>query len=113
MNLANSYIIIIIDINSANNKCHQDRTGKTMTMERVTDDFLKFTYNKLNKINSSKMCVDPWPPSKIASTDGFKLVCYGMVGDFTIYYLSRDRFSDIIFHPFSTTDSRGQLVFWM
>lgn len=47
--------------------------NKIKVMERVTDDFLKFTYNKLNEIDSSKMCVEPWPPSKSVSADGFKL----------------------------------------
>lgn len=49
--------------------------NKIEVMERVTDDFLKFTYNKLKDFDSSKMCVEPWPPSKSVSEDGYiKLV---------------------------------------
>lgn len=51
-------------------------------MESVTEDFLKLTYNKLNEIDGRKMCVDPWPPSKSAPTDGSKLVWhFGLYND--------------------------------
>ena len=42
--------------------------------ERVTDDFLKYTYNRLKEIDSKRMCVEPWPPRKSVSSDGTKLV---------------------------------------
>ena len=42
--------------------------------ERVTDDFLKYTYNRLKEIDSKQMCVEPWPPKKSVSSDGTKLV---------------------------------------
>ena len=49
-------------------------TSTLKVMERVTDDFLKYTYNRLKEIDGRKMCVEPWPPTKSASADGFKLV---------------------------------------
>lgn len=52
-------------------------------MEKVTDDFLNYTYNKLNQIDSSKMCVEPWPPSKSGSIEGI-LVWYLEKTDGTI-----------------------------
>ena len=42
--------------------------------ERVTDDFLKYTYNRLKEIDSKRMCVEPWPPKKSVSSNGNKLV---------------------------------------
>ena len=52
----------------------QGRTSKINVTERVTDDFLKYTYNRLKEIDSKQMCVEPWPPKKSVSSDGTKLV---------------------------------------
>nr|XP_022316810.1 fibroblast growth factor receptor 2-like [Crassostrea virginica] len=51
----------------------EGRTGKINVTERVTDDFLKYTYNRLKEIDSKRMCVEPWPPNKSVSSDGTKL----------------------------------------
>nr|XP_022314944.1 fibroblast growth factor receptor 4-like [Crassostrea virginica] len=48
-------------------------TGNINVTERVTDDFLKYTYNRLKEIDSKRMCVEPWPPRKSVSSDGTKL----------------------------------------
>jgi hypothetical protein len=43
-------------------------------MEKVTEVFLKYTYNRLNEIDSRKMCVEPWPPTTSVSEDGSKQI---------------------------------------
>lgn len=70
----------LLEISSDENYKIQQDKDKLIVMEKVTDDFLKFTYNKLNQIDSRKMCVTPWPPLKsVSSTDGYRLVCYGLI----------------------------------
>ncbi|XP_062579234.1 uncharacterized protein LOC134241172 [Saccostrea cucullata] len=54
----------------------EDRTSMMKVMEKVSEDFLKFTYNRLKEIDSSKMCVEPWPPTKSVSADGSKQLHY-------------------------------------
>ncbi|XP_048764539.2 uncharacterized protein LOC125672347 isoform X2 [Ostrea edulis] len=54
----------------------EDRINMMKVMEKVSDDFLKFTYNRLKEIDSRKMCVEPWPPTTSISADGFKQIHY-------------------------------------
>ncbi|XP_056018429.1 uncharacterized protein LOC130054076 [Ostrea edulis] len=54
----------------------EDRINMMKVMEKVSDDFLKFTYNRLKEIDSRKMCVEPWPPTTSVSADGFKQLHY-------------------------------------
>ncbi|XP_056018425.1 uncharacterized protein LOC125672350 isoform X2 [Ostrea edulis] len=54
----------------------RDRINMMKVMEKVSDDFLKFTYNRLKEIDSRKMCVEPWPPTTSISADGFKQIHY-------------------------------------
>ncbi|XP_048759383.2 uncharacterized protein LOC125668981 [Ostrea edulis] len=54
----------------------EDRINMMTVMEKVSDDFLKFTYNRLKEIDSRKMCVEPWPPTTSISADGFKQIHY-------------------------------------
>ncbi|XP_056017186.1 uncharacterized protein LOC125670011 isoform X3 [Ostrea edulis] len=55
---------------------HEDKLGMMKVMEKVSDDFLKFTYNRLKEIDSRRMCVEPWPPTTSVSEDGSKQLHY-------------------------------------
>jgi hypothetical protein len=46
-------------------------------IEKVSEDFLKFTYDRLDEIDSRKMCVEPWPPTiSVSEDDSKQLVSY-------------------------------------
>ncbi|XP_061187066.1 uncharacterized protein LOC133195224 [Saccostrea echinata] len=70
--------LTIMEISSVKNYKIEDEVKLKYMMkvsEIVSDDFLKFTYNRLKEIDSSKMCVEPWPPAT-SITQGSKRIHY-------------------------------------
>ena len=53
---------------------HQDKSGKIMVMEGVTNDFLKYTYNRLEELSGTMNSIEPWPPKIKSSADRYQLV---------------------------------------
>ena len=89
----------------------QGHTGKICVTERVTDDFLKYTYNRLKEIDSKRMCVEPWPPKKSLSSDGTKLVRISFFSYKTASSIKHYCIYKTIYLSCSTIDSLDQLAF--
>ena len=53
---------------------HQDTSDKIMVVEGVTNDFVKYTYNRLEELSGTMNSIEPWPPEKRPSADGYQLV---------------------------------------
>ncbi|XP_078318841.1 uncharacterized protein LOC111119242 [Crassostrea virginica] len=64
----------IIFSNSSYNIESEARSGKMIVMEGVTNDFVKYTYNRLEELSSTVKSIEPWPPEIRTSADGYQLV---------------------------------------
>ena len=66
------HIYLVINILYMGNL--QEETGKFIRMEEVTNDFVTYTYPRLEELGDTMNSIEPWPPEKRSSANGYQLV---------------------------------------
>nr|XP_022314940.1 uncharacterized protein LOC111119241 isoform X2 [Crassostrea virginica] len=63
----------VMSSNSSHNYDHEEETGKFIRMEEVTNDFVTYTYPRLEELGDTMNSIEPWPPEKRSSANGYQL----------------------------------------